>query len=361
MRVLVHGGSVPARSRLGLAAQGLARRGHVVVWSGGIPPPLDPAEAPDLVAAGGGLAAARAEADVALGGGGALLGAAIAGWLARARVLVLALDAARLERWDWAARAAWSSLHATGLVDPGEADALARSRLPVPHERLALWPDGEPAAAPTAGHADTEILERACERALARQRGHGLRPAAFLDRDGTLIREHGHLGDPAGVELLPRAADAVAALRAAGLAAVVISNQSGVARGLYTLERAHAMMAALRRALRAHGTELDAVYFCPHAPEDGCRCRKPGIELVERAAEDLQLALRRSVFVGDKTLDVATGHAAGTATVLVRTGYGREEEARLTAGGGPRPDRVCEDLGEAAAWILGALDLDRPA
>ena len=117
------------------------------------------------------------------------------------------------------------------------------------------------------------------------------------------------------------------------------------------------MMARLRVVLRSRGVELDGVYFCPHRPEDGCACRKPGTRLLERAAADHLLSLRRSVMVGDKLLDAQTGRNAGGLGVLVRTGYGREEEARLAAGGGvPRPDHVCDGLPEAAEWILASGD-----
>jgi len=189
-----------------------------------------------------------------------------------------------------------------------------------------------------------------------------VRSAAFLDRDGTLVVERGYLSDPADLELLPGAADAVRTLHAAGLAVVVISNQSGVGRGLFPLARVYQAMAALRRVLRARGAELDAIYFCPHRPEEGCDCRKPGSALLLRAAEDLQLDLRRSAMVGDKLLDVETGHRAGGLGVLVRTGYGRDEEGRLASEpASRRPDRVSGDLAEAAGWIVATLDLDRPA
>ena len=375
MRILVHGASVPRGSRIGLAALGLALRGHQVVWAGGAAPEL-PAGGPRILPGSfepgeGGLAVARRHAEVVLGGSGGPLAAAAAAWLSRAHCLVLDLDAAALARWDWRARWAWGSLYAVALVPPGEAGAIRSARPPVPLERLALWSDGAPPPAAAADHLDTEILERACERSLARQLGEGLRAAAFLDRDGTLVAERGYLSDPAEVELLPGAAEAVRSLRAAGLAAVVISNQSGVGRGLFSLARVYEAMAALRHALRAHGAELDAIYFCPHAPDAGCACRKPGTGLVERAAEDLQLSLRRSVFVGDKLLDIETGHRAGMRSVLVRTGYGRDEEGRRAAQAAGRavpgtalepgaPDRVCDDLLEAAKWTLASPEIDRP-
>jgi histidinol phosphatase-like enzyme len=97
--------------------------------------------------------------------------------------------------------------------------------------------------------------------------------------------------------------------------------------------------------------ELDAIYFCPHHPDAGCRCRKPGIELLERAAEDLVLDLPSSVVIGDKLLDVETARNARATGVLVRTGYGLEQERRAGAGGAT-PAHVADDLGSAVDWLL---------
>jgi D-glycero-D-manno-heptose 1,7-bisphosphate phosphatase len=150
------------------------------------------------------------------------------------------------------------------------------------------------------------------------------------------------------VRLLPGVARALRQLHEAGLPIVVVSNQAGVGRGRFGIASVHATMARMRRLLRDEGVELDAVRFCPHAPDAGCRCRKPGTLLLEEAAEDLRLALGSSVMVGDKRIDAETGQAAGGMGVLVRTGYGGDEEARE----GPAPDRVFEDVPAAAAWIL---------
>src|SRR3990170_2329359 len=105
-------------------------------------------------------------------------------------------------------------------------------------------------------------------------------------------------------------------------------------------------MARVRERLREQGVELTAVYFCPHHPDDGCACRKPRPGLLERAAEDLGLALAESVMIGDKRIDAAAGRNAGGRGILVRTGYGREEEARPAES--PAPAAVCEDLAAAA-------------
>ncbi|HEV2105766.1 MAG TPA: HAD family hydrolase, partial [Candidatus Eisenbacteria bacterium] len=258
-----------------------------------------------------------------------------------------------LSRWSPLRHLAWHSLPALALIEPAAADAARAGRHGVALERFGLWSDGPPAPAPDVAHADTEILERACERALARAGGGASRAAVFVDRDGTLVVERGRPAEPEDLELLPGIPEAIRLLRAAGHPVVVISNQSWIGRGLATPARVHFGMARLRVLLRAHGVELDAIHFCPHRPDEGCDCRKPGTALLRRAADDLQLALARSAMVGDKRLDVATGQAAGGAGVLVRTGYGREEEARIGGPDFPRPpERVCDDLGAAAAWFL---------
>lgn len=172
------------------------------------------------------------------------------------------------------------------------------------------------------------------------------RGAALLDRDGTLIAERHYLADPEGVELLPGVVDGLRRLRELSLALVVITNQSGIARGLFdeaALARVHERLAAL---LAAEGVRLDGVYHCPHAPSDACACRKPGIELAERAAHDLDLDLGRSFVIGDKQADVDLARALGVPGILVRTGHGEDELRR-----GASADLVAADLAEAADTI----------
>jgi D-glycero-D-manno-heptose 1,7-bisphosphate phosphatase len=352
MKVLAHGASLARSPRLARAAAGLALRGHEVLWLGPGLPALPDAEPGVLRHVDAGLRLARHGAHLVLGGPEPVAVAAV-GWLVRARCMLLALDPAAVRRWGPAADVAWASVDPWGIAEEGDGAALQGRPGPVDLGRVGLWPADGPAPAPDAAHLDTEVLERLGERALARHRTRAPRPGVFLDRDGTLVVEHGYNSDPGKVELLPGVARALHELRAAGLPLIVISNQSGVGRGYFPLARVHATMARLRVALRVAGVELDGIYFCPHAPEDACACRKPGTALLERAAGDHVLHLRWSVMVGDKRVDARTGQEAGGHGVLVRTGYGREEEAKLAeAGGGPRPDAVCDDLGAAAAWIL---------
>jgi histidinol-phosphate phosphatase family protein len=292
------------------------------------------------------------EADVVVGDARRAARTAIVGWRSRARAQVLSVAPDALSRWNLLDRVGWHSLYSAGLLEERDAESLRTRPHGVELERLALWSAEAPPSAPDVTHPDTEVLERACERALARHRARARRGAVFLDRDGTLVVERGYLSDPGDLELLPGVPAALAALHGAGYALVVISNQSGVGRGLFPLSRVYQAMARLRRLLREHGIELDAVYFCPHRPEGGCDCRKPRPGLLERAADDLVLDLARSFMVGDKLIDPEAGRRAGAHGLLLRTGYGRDEERRLEEGGVAAPDGVVDDLPAAARWIL---------
>jgi D-glycero-D-manno-heptose 1,7-bisphosphate phosphatase len=168
-------------------------------------------------------------------------------------------------------------------------------------------------------------------------------PAVFIDRDGTLMRDVDYCGDPAEVALFPDATDALRKLKEHGYKIIVITNQSAIGRGLFSAETYRAVE---REVLRQAGPGLiDATYFCPHAPDEGCECRKPQPGMVLNAARDHGLDLSRSFFVGDKNSDVECGRNAGVKTVLVRTGYGKEQDET-------RADFVAEDLQEAAELIL---------
>ncbi|MEC8494231.1 MAG: D-glycero-beta-D-manno-heptose 1,7-bisphosphate 7-phosphatase [Planctomycetota bacterium] len=186
------------------------------------------------------------------------------------------------------------------------------------------------------------------------------RPAVFLDRDGTLNVEVDYLADPARFELLPGAAEGLARLAAAGFALVVVTNQSGVARGLLdedVLARIHDRMAA---DLAAHGVTLDLVLYCPHHPTEGsgahradCSCRKPRPGMLLEAAGRLELDLHASWCIGDSLRDLEAAAAVGARGVLVRTGKGASQEAalaRLTWTG----TTVVDDIGDAASLILEA-------
>jgi len=172
------------------------------------------------------------------------------------------------------------------------------------------------------------------------------RPAAFLDRDGTLIDDTDYVYGPEDVALLPGAASAVRALNDAGWLVFVVTNQSGVSRGHFShaeLRRTNERVAAL---LARDGARLDAVFYCPHLPWSGCGCRKPDTGMIEEACRRFAVDRSASWVIGDKRVDVELGRRAGFASALVLTGFGRWE-GRLV-----RADLVAPDLHEAVRAIL---------
>lgn len=179
------------------------------------------------------------------------------------------------------------------------------------------------------------------------------RRAVFLDRDGTLNREIGYIGDPAALELLPGVVPALADLAAAGYALVVVTNQSAIGRGHFTAAQVEAVHERLRALLAAGGVVLDGVFVCPHAPDAGCPCRKPAPGLLLTARDALDLDLGTSWLVGDSAKDVAAARAAGVRPLLVLTGWGKRDREAARAGGLAAGDLV-DDLPAAATRILSA-------
>jgi D-glycero-D-manno-heptose 1,7-bisphosphate phosphatase len=183
------------------------------------------------------------------------------------------------------------------------------------------------------------------------------RRAVFLDRDGTIIEDVGFLRDLSQIDVLPWSAGAIRALNDAGFVVVVITNQSGVGRGYFDEAHVSATHASLDAALQAHGARVDGYYYCPHYPQGSdprygieCDCRKPAPGLLRRAAADLNIDLDRSWMVGDWWRDVQAGAAAGTRTILIRTG--RSETHRPAPPDAPQPDAILINLKEAVDWIL---------
>jgi D-glycero-D-manno-heptose 1,7-bisphosphate phosphatase len=173
------------------------------------------------------------------------------------------------------------------------------------------------------------------------------RPVVFLDRDGTLIVDKGFLGDPDGVELLPTVVDALRLLAAHGYATVVISNQSGIGRGLLDEAKVRSVNAEIVRRLGTDGVAIDAWYWCPHADGGGCTCRKPEPELVHRAVAENGLSLAGGAMIGDRGSDVALGQRVGIAGILVPGPYPYA---------GPEPDLRADTLLAAAEWIVARGD-----
>lgn len=182
----------------------------------------------------------------------------------------------------------------------------------------------------------------------------GLQPAVFLDRDGTINEEVNFLKSPEELRLIPGAAAGIARLNRAGFKVVVTTNQSGLARGMFTLADLEIVHERLNELLADEGARIDGLYFCPHHPEGivpeyslDCHCRKPKPGLYEVAAAELHLDLARSFWVGDRRRDLAAAQIFGGRSALVLTGYGLEEAKEE----GFSPTVVAPDLGRAAEWI----------
>ncbi|HQU93344.1 MAG TPA: HAD family hydrolase [Pyrinomonadaceae bacterium] len=174
---------------------------------------------------------------------------------------------------------------------------------------------------------------------------NGKRPAAFIDRDGTLIEEVNFLSDVGDLQVFPYTADALKLLRDSGYWIVVVTNQSGIGRGIYSEADMHAIHDAMQAEL---GGAIDAFYFCPHLPDEGCECRKPGLGMLNFAQRDLEIDLERSWMIGDKRIDVETGRAAKIGAALVLTGYGKEHQHELEQA----PDVIGDDLLKAVELIV---------
>lgn len=190
------------------------------------------------------------------------------------------------------------------------------------------------------------------------------RIAVFLDRDGTISEEVDYLDNADMLRLIPRAAEAIRLINESGLLAVVVTNQSGVARGYFTepvLKDVHNRMELL---LKAEGAHVDKIYYCPHHPEVGlpeylldCECRKPMTGMIDAAAKDLNIDVSCSYVVGDKIIDIELANKAGARGILIMTGYGREELKSLSSERKVWPDHIADDLYEAVKWILSQKEI----
>ncbi len=183
--------------------------------------------------------------------------------------------------------------------------------------------------------------------------------AIFIDRDGTLNEEVGFITDPAQFRLYDFTAEAVRLINDAGRMAIVTTNQSGIARGLYTEEFLLHLHTQMHSTLRQRGARLDAVYYCPHHPEIGdppyrlvCNCRKPKPGLIERAARDFGLDLKECIVIGDRYSDIEMGHRGEARGVMVMTGNGQNEYRTQRSQWLRQPDYVAENLLEAVRWVL---------
>ena len=170
------------------------------------------------------------------------------------------------------------------------------------------------------------------------------RPAVFLDRDGTIMEDVDYCGDPANVMVYPGAKEAIQRLRDAGFLIIIITNQSGIGRGYFTEEQYHAVHAEMMRQLAP--VAIDAVYFSAETPENPGPRRKPNTGMVLEAVAEFDIDLSRSFFVGDRASDIGCGQNAGTRTILLRTGFGKNVPDTCA------PDYVAPTIVEAVEWIL---------
>jgi D-glycero-D-manno-heptose 1,7-bisphosphate phosphatase len=181
----------------------------------------------------------------------------------------------------------------------------------------------------------------------------------LLDRDGTMIRDVGHLSRLDQVELLPGVPEAIQLLCERGLKVAVITNQSAVGRGFLKEEELQHIHRKLAERLAASGARVDGFYYCPHHPTDGvgayrvaCDCRKPNVGLAERAAAELKLDLGRSYVIGDQATDMELATRIGARGIFIQGRGPQTEDRRVMAGAGQRSAVVVKDLLEAAHWIV---------
>lgn len=193
---------------------------------------------------------------------------------------------------------------------------------------------------------------------MAQEADRKLQPAIFLDRDGTMNVDIGYVSSPDELEIYPWAPEAVRMINHAGFKAIVVTNQSGVARGLYTEETLASIHHRLMSELERGNAYLDEIYYCPHHPRVGgpsyrmvCDCRKPLPGMLRKAERELRIDLQNSFVIGDKASDVELAKNGGTSSVLVLTGYGRETVSNPELW--PcKPDFIAEDLLSAVKRVL---------
>lgn len=174
-------------------------------------------------------------------------------------------------------------------------------------------------------------------------------PPIFLDRDGTLIQERHFLKDPRKVKLLPGVAAGLKRLKRAGFPLIVVSNQSGIARGVVSPAQLKAVWGRFLRLLKQHGATVDGYYWCPHRPTARCACRKPRPGMLKQAARELKIPWRGGISIGDKSIDVQLGQRSHGVGVLILTGYGRLSQREWK---GKNPDFVAANFKAFVDWVI---------
>ena len=186
-----------------------------------------------------------------------------------------------------------------------------------------------------------------------------MKPAVFIDRDGTINEQMGYINHPSRFVLLPGVGSAIKLLNENGFLAIVVTNQSGVARGYFPIELVENIHSLMKRLLLAVGARLDAILYCPHYPSGSerefakvCKCRKPDIGLIQKASELFDIDMANSWVVGDTMSDIEMAHRAGVKGILVRTGYGMGEIEYVLPRRGVKPYHISDDLPSAVRFIL---------
>lgn len=183
--------------------------------------------------------------------------------------------------------------------------------------------------------------------------------AVFLDRDGTINEEVGYVNHIERFKLLPRVSEAIRLLNQNGIKVIVITNQSGVARGYFPESLIHQVHKKMQDLLREQAAYVDGIYYCPHHPQEGifpyrqtCNCRKPKTGMIDKAVKTFDIDCRRSYMIGDRGVDIEFGHKIGAKSILVLTGYGKGEWEYNRDQWKEKPDYVANDLYEAVEWII---------
>jgi len=184
-----------------------------------------------------------------------------------------------------------------------------------------------------------------------------LNRAVFLDRDGTINRDVPYCSRPEDFELLPKVAEGIRILNQHGFKVVVITNQSGITRGYFTVEALSEVHQKMKDELTVHGAKIDAVYYCPHHPDDKCSCRKPSPELILKAASDLAIDLAWSYVIGDRDIDIDAGKQAGCRTILLNSVSNPSHPSHNRIS----PDAVVSDVAAAASFIINWEELSEQA
>ena len=185
------------------------------------------------------------------------------------------------------------------------------------------------------------------------------KPAVFIDRDGTVNEQKGYINHPTRFILIPRVSEAIKLLNERGFLAIIVSNQSGVARGYFPIALVHEVHLFMKKFLQNDGAIIDGIFFCPHYPQGvvpeftrECNCRKPNTGLIDQACESFDIDMSRSYVVGDHSTDMELAHRSNIKGIMVKTGYGLGEIEYVLPKKKFKPAYIASDLLDAVNWII---------